>query len=1109
MVPNSAGALGDSIAADGFFYYWGYGSSTGEALIYRTNGTSAGTQSIGQVGLTGGSTLPRAFTRVGTSTIYFIAPSRNRPVFQAFWRIDASTGGIAEVPIADGAGYTDIRSPVELNGKLFFIGSNSVYGAELCVVPSSTAGTSRVVDLAAGPASGVATLSVRRGGLYMAGLTPTTTTRVSVYRSDGTASGTVALTNSAADSSIPNQFVDTPAGVAFSLGLGSASKLWLTDGTASGTSATTIDGATSVYQGGSGASAFGILVSTAGTQQVVRRTDGTVAGTTTLPIVLPAASATYVATTATGAIVAARPASVSIGDMGLYRIDSTGPAIELVASQRGAAFTGLTLAADGKVYFTGSYQDISAALGRTDGTVAGTGLLFDPFGTSAIHALGALNNGIFVFASASTLYARPVDAPGMPRIAGRTYVDANGNGDYDTGEPDQGGVTLSPTPGRTFQPEGAFFFWVTPGTAVTISADVPTGRVLTEPAAGTSRTYTLGYGDSITDADFGYKPVFTIRGSVRLNGNYTSGGDVAYLDLDNDGALDPGEPSAVTNYPGSYQIDTDPGTYVLRIAPQAGRSVEFPFQQYADVSGNAGATAYAPEFQLIAGAANTYILPVSFDDLNRNGVRDAGEPAATADGIWADLNDDGVRDPGEPVPMLISGAGTALKLPTGGTYRIRSDYGAGFVNTIDVAATPLTFATSSRTTMFFGRALEETTVPGTGTIEGRVFYDANRNGIRDSAEQTFEPAKVFIDLDDDGARDPNEPIRGVDSLGRFRFANVAPGAYVVRQLARDTYAMFTAPAGFEPFRATVAAGQAAACDFGTVDVSSNEQSLFYDVLSFDDYNANGVRDGLEPGVGTDLNVFIDRDGDGRHTAGDWIVRRGTADAALETPVAPGRYVVTIDTAPGEWTHTTPRSLVVERGVWPPIRFGLLPPRIAASRQSFDVGTRVLTLAFDQSISANYQPSQFVVRDSLANLLTPASMTLAPDGRSLVIALPLNLFDGEGTVQIDGAALRRPDRATNPPGMTIGFRFLRGDANGDLRVNFDDLLILASNCNQTGRSYTQGNFDDDAGGNVNFDDLLILAARYNASLAPQTVPPPPFVNDGDEEPGDRPGGSVLA
>jgi hypothetical protein len=56
-----------------------------------------------------------------------------------------------------------------------------------------------------------------------------------------------------------------------------------------------------------------------------------------------------------------------------------------------------------------------------------------------------------------------------------------------------------------------------------------------------------------------------------------------------------------------------------------------------------------------------------------------------------------------------------------------------------------------------------------------------------------------------------------------------------------------------------------------------------------------------------------------------------------------------------------------------------------------------------------------------------------------------------------------------------------DANRDRRVDFADLLIVAQNYGQTGRTFSQGNFDYSFDGSVGFGDLLILAQNYNASL----------------------------
>jgi DNA-binding beta-propeller fold protein YncE len=67
----------------------------------------------------------------------------------------------------------------------------------------------------------------------------------------------------------------------------------------------------------------------------------------------------------------------------------------------------------------------------------------------------------------------------------------------------------------------------------------------------------------------------------------------------------------------------------------------------------------------------------------------------------------------------------------------------------------------------------------------------------------------------------------------------------------------------------------------------------------------------------------------------------------------------------------------------------------------------------------------------------------------------------------------------------------GDANGDGRVDFADLLILAQNYGKTpGQTFSSGDFDGDGG--VGFDDLLILAQNYDGitgAASPSAVPEP--------------------
>ena len=57
--------------------------------------------------------------------------------------------------------------------------------------------------------------------------------------------------------------------------------------------------------------------------------------------------------------------------------------------------------------------------------------------------------------------------------------------------------------------------------------------------------------------------------------------------------------------------------------------------------------------------------------------------------------------------------------------------------------------------------------------------------------------------------------------------------------------------------------------------------------------------------------------------------------------------------------------------------------------------------------------------------------------------------------------------------------LPGDANGDGRVDINDLTIVLSNYNKTGMGWASGEFTGD--GTVDINDLTIVLAHYNQTL----------------------------
>jgi trypsin len=67
------------------------------------------------------------------------------------------------------------------------------------------------------------------------------------------------------------------------------------------------------------------------------------------------------------------------------------------------------------------------------------------------------------------------------------------------------------------------------------------------------------------------------------------------------------------------------------------------------------------------------------------------------------------------------------------------------------------------------------------SIEGLVYEDLNANGKPDSGEKGLGGIKVFLDTDNDGEGDAAEVFQITDSQGKYRFEELKPGIYNLRQ----------------------------------------------------------------------------------------------------------------------------------------------------------------------------------------------------------------------------------------------------------------------------------------------------------------------------------------
>jgi hypothetical protein len=105
-----------------------------------------------------------------------------------------------------------------------------------------------------------------------------------------------------------------------------------------------------------------------------------------------------------------------------------------------------------------------------------------------------------------------------------------------------------------------------------------------------------------------------------------------------------------------------------------------------------------------------------------------------------------------------------------------------------------------------------------GAVAGFAFDDVNGNGGQDAGEAALGGQAFFLDLNDDGARDPaTEPVATSDADGLFAFPSLAPGTYRVRPVASADWQP-TAPGPGAPLVVVVGPGQNAPATFALHDV---------------------------------------------------------------------------------------------------------------------------------------------------------------------------------------------------------------------------------------------------------------------------------------------------
>ncbi len=440
----------------------------------------------------------------------------------------------------------------------------------------------------------------------------------------------------------------------------------------------------------------------------------------------------------------------------------------------------------------------------------------------------------------ATATATPPPGANDGTIAGRVFVDGNGNGKWEPGEQTLAGavMTVSYVAGAQIDvkvtgPDGHFAFYGLAEGTYTVRETDPPGY--SSPPASNTQNVTVFAGE-VTVHDFADTPVATATPTPTFTPTPTytptptatptatpPTGRVygtVYNDGNSNGVPDPGEPGiggvTITLYQGTTVVGTrttaGDGTYEYAdLAPGQYRVEE------TDPTGYTSTTPNAILLYLSAGAN----LEANFGDHGTPTPTPTATPStgAVSGVVWNDLDGDIQIDPGEP---RLGGVMVTVRTPDNQTVSSVTTDAEGHYRVADLAAgqykveetDPPGYASppgSPNQVLFQLAAGQEVTInfadilvatptptpdPVTGRIYGRVWNDLNRNAVPDSGEPGIDG--VTIEL----VRDTLETrVRGPESVvvattqtnanGEYNFYTVAPGPYFVTEIDRPQHRSVT------------------------------------------------------------------------------------------------------------------------------------------------------------------------------------------------------------------------------------------------------------------------------------------------------------------------------
>ena len=195
-------------------------------------------------------------------------------------------------------------------------------------------------------------------------------------------------------------------------------------------------------------------------------------------------------------------------------------------------------------------------------------------------------------------------------------------------------------------------------------------------------------------------------------------------------------------------------------------------------------------------------------------------------------------------------------------------------------------------------AAASTTITARACIQGQKFEDVDGDHVKDPGEPGLPGFTIYVDLDNDGQHDPNEPSAITDAAGNYTITGVPNGTWTVREVVPAGW-VCTFPVNCAYSVTVGPGGSITGRNFGNARVAS------LGGVKFEDLDGDHVRDPGEPLL-SGWTFYLDLNNNNAFDLGEPTSVTNAGGEYLFSGLAPGTYTVR-ELLQGGWECSAPSA----------------------------------------------------------------------------------------------------------------------------------------------------------------------------------------------------------